>query len=96
LAKYQDKVHAKQFDDSALKNHCLLLLLLLFVVVAAAVVDVSLKFYRVFHGFEQAKFPDCGLVLGLSQFSILPKLPPKMLLNSKVVKIDPKIIISLR
>jgi hypothetical protein len=36
-----------------------------------------------------------GLVLGSSQFLILPQLPPKILLDSKVVKIDPKIIISL-
>jgi len=48
-----------------------------------------------FHGFGQAKFPDSGLVLGLNQFSILPQLPPKILLDSKVVKIDPKIVISL-
>jgi hypothetical protein len=48
-----------------------------------------------FHGFGQAKFPDSGFVLGLNQFSILPQLPPKILLFTKVVKIDPKIIISL-
>jgi len=52
--------------------------------------------YRAFHGFGQVKFPDGCLVLGLSQFLILPKLPPKILFDSKVVKIDPKIIISLR
>jgi len=50
---------------------------------------------RTFHGFEQAKFPDGGSVLGSRQFSILPQQPPKLLLKSKVVKIDPKIIISL-
>jgi len=44
---------------------------------------------------NQSKFPDDGLVLGSSQFSILPQLPPKILLNSEVVKIDPKIIISV-
>jgi len=44
----------------------------------------------------QAKFPDGGLVLGLSQFSMLPQLPQKILFNSKVVKIDPKLIVSLR
>jgi len=44
---------------------------------------------------SQAKFLDGGLISGLSPFSILPQLPPKILLNSKVVKIDPKIIISL-
>jgi len=31
----------------------------------------------VFHGFGQAKVPDGGLVLGWSQYSILPQLPPK-------------------
>jgi hypothetical protein len=38
----------------------------------------------------QAKFPNGGLILGSSQFSILPQLPLKMMLNSKVVKIDTK------
>ncbi len=51
--------------------------------------------YKAFHGFGQAKFSDGGSVLGSSQFSILPQLPPKVLLNSKVVKINPKIIMSL-
>jgi len=54
------------------------------------------KSYRAFHGFGQAKFLDGGLVLGSRQFSILPQLPPKILLDSKVVKIDPKMIILLR
>jgi len=49
----------------------------------------------VFHGFGQGKFPEGGLVLGWSQFSILPQLAPKILLDSKVIKINPKIIISL-
>jgi len=53
------------------------------------------KSYRAFHGFWQAKFPNGGSVLGLSQFSILPQLHPKILLNPKVVKIDPDVIISL-
>jgi len=48
------------------------------------------EFYRAFHGFWQTKFPDGGLVLGSSQFFILLQLPPKILLDSKVVKIDPK------
>ncbi len=30
--------------------------------------------YRAFHWFGQAKYPDGGSVLGLSQFSILPQL----------------------
>jgi len=55
--------------------------------------DSECKNYRVFHGFGQAKFPSGSLVLGLSQFSILPQLPSKIMLDSKVVKIkiDPKI-----
>jgi len=36
-----------------------------------------LKLYREFHRFGQAKFPDEGLILGSSQFSILPQLPQK-------------------
>jgi len=39
---------------------------------------------------RKAKFPNDGSVLGSSQFSILPQLPPKIMLPSKVVKIDPK------
>jgi len=38
---------------------------------------VDIHSYRAFHRFGQAKFPDGGLVLGSSQFSILPQLPPK-------------------
>jgi hypothetical protein len=49
-----------------------------------------LTYYRAFHRFGQAKFPDGGLVLGSSRFSILPQLPPKKLVISKVVKIIPK------
>jgi len=51
------------------------------------------RFYRAYHGFGHAKFPDDGSVLSSSQFSILPpsQLPPKILLDSKVVKIDTKI-----
>jgi len=47
--------------------------------------------YRAVHGFGQDKFPDGGSVLG----TILPQLPPKIMLDSKVAKINPKIIISL-
>jgi len=46
--------------------------------------------YKAFHRFWQAKVPDGGSVLGSSQFSILPQPPPKILLHSKVVKIDAK------
>ena len=52
--------------------------------------------YRVFHRFGQAKFAYGGPVLGSSQFLLLPQLPQKMMLASKVVKIDSKIIILLR
>jgi len=44
-----------------------------------------------FLDFGQAKFPDGGLVLGSSQFSILPHLPLWMMPSLKVVKIDLKI-----
>jgi hypothetical protein len=57
------------------------------------IVFLSLNDYRAFHVFELATFPDGGSVLGSSQFQ-LPQLPPKILLDSKVDKIDPKIIIS--
>jgi len=40
----------------------------------------------VFHGFGQAKFLDGGSVLGSRQFPILPQLPSKIMLFSKVVK----------
>jgi len=49
---------------------------------------ISYGSYRAFHRFGQAKFPNGALVLGLSQFSILPL---KMILGLKVVKIDSKI-----
>jgi len=44
------------------------------------------------HIFGQAKFANGGSILDSSQYSILPQLLAKILLNSKVVKIDPKII----
>jgi len=31
----------------------------------------------------QAKYPNGGLVLGSSQFSVLPQLPPKTMLSLK-------------
>jgi len=57
--------------------------------------EAGQHFYRAFDRFGQVKFPDDGSILGSSQFSILLQLPSKMLLNSKVVKIDQKIIFSL-
>jgi len=54
---------------------------------------ISEKNYRVFHGFGQAKFADGGSILGSSQLSLLSELTLKMTLDSKVAKIDWKIII---
>jgi len=48
------------------------------------------KYYRAFHRFGQAKFPDGGLVLGSSQFSVLPQLTPKTMLGLREVKINSK------
>jgi hypothetical protein len=49
----------------------------------------------VFQGFSKAKSANGGSILSLSQFLILPQLPQKIKLTSKVVKVDSKIIISL-
>jgi hypothetical protein len=35
----------------------------------------TIYIYRDFQGFGQAKVPNGGLVLGSSQFSVLPQLP---------------------
>jgi hypothetical protein len=51
--------------------------------------------YSVFQGFSKAKSANGGLILSSSQFLILPQLPQKIKLASKVVKVDSKIIISL-
>ncbi len=51
--------------------------------------------YSVFQGFSKAKSVNGGSILSLSQFLKLPKLPQKIKLASKVVKVDSKIIISL-
>ena len=53
-------------------------------------------FYRAFHRFGQAKTAYAGLVLGFSQFLLPPQLLSNMMLASKVVKIDLKIIMVLR
>jgi len=42
----------------------------------------------VFHGFGQAKFAYGGSILGSSQFTLLPQLPVKAMVDLKVVKID--------
>ncbi len=44
--------------------------------------------YRVFQRFRQVKFDNGGSILSASQFLLLPQLPKKMKLASKVVKID--------
>jgi hypothetical protein len=45
----------------------------------------------VFQGFGKAKSANGGSILGLSQFLILPQLPQKIKLASKVVKVNSKI-----
>jgi hypothetical protein len=60
-----------------------------------ATTQTSEHYYSVFHRFRQAKFANGGSNLSSSQFFILPQLPQKMKLVSKVVKIDPKIIVWL-
>jgi len=57
--------------------------------------QLTQTYYKAFHRFGQAKFPDGASVLDSSQFAILPQLPPKILLDSKVVKFNHKKIISL-
>jgi hypothetical protein len=51
--------------------------------------------YSVFYQFRQAKFAYGGSILSSSQFLLMPQLPQKMELASKVVKVDSKIIVSL-
>ena len=55
----------------------------------------QIGYYKAFHRFGQAKIAYGGLVLGSSQFSLLSRLPQIMMLASKGVKIDLKIIIWL-
>jgi hypothetical protein len=51
--------------------------------------------HSVFKGFRQAKSTNGSSILSSSQFLILPQLPQKMKLASKVVKVNSKITISL-
>ncbi len=60
-----------------------------------APLKIGQQFYSVFQGFRQAKIDNGGSILTSSQFLILPQLPRKMKLASKVVKVDSKIIILL-
>jgi hypothetical protein len=52
-------------------------------------------YYSVFQGFSKAKSTNGGSILSSSQFLILPQLPQKIKLTSKVVKVNSEIIISL-
>jgi hypothetical protein len=45
-------------------------------------------YYSVFQGFSKAKSDNGGSILSSSQFLILPQLPQKIKLASKVVKVD--------
>jgi len=56
---------------------------------------LSVDIHRAFHGLGQAKFAYGGSVLGLSQLTLRPQLPLKMMPNLNVVKSDSKIIILL-
>ncbi len=57
--------------------------------------NLNLRDYSVFQGFSKAKSANGGSILSSSQFMLLPQLPQKIKLMSKVVKSDSKIIISL-
>ncbi len=59
------------------------------------VIGFIVDLYSVFHQFRKAKFAYGGSILSSSQFLLLPQLPQKMELASKVVKVDSKIIVSL-
>jgi len=56
---------------------------------------INFRQTTVFQGFSKAKSANGGSILSSSQFLILPQLPQKIKLASKVVKVDSKIIISL-
>jgi hypothetical protein len=62
---------------------------------SVSVMSQSKLLYSVFQGFSKAKSANGGSILSSSQFLVLPQLPQKMKLASKVVKVDSKIIISL-
>jgi hypothetical protein len=59
------------------------------------IVSKNSKMYSVFQGCSKAKSANGGSILSSSQFLILPQLPQKIKLDSKVVKVDSKIIILL-
>jgi hypothetical protein len=51
-------------------------------------INISMQKYRAFHRFGHAKFNYSDLILGSSQYSLLPQLPQKMVLNLKKDKLD--------
>ena len=53
-------------------------------------VKIIAECYSEFQRFRQAKFDSGGSILSSSQFLLLPQLPQKMKLASKVVEIDSK------
>jgi len=58
---------------------------------AIFVVNIWLGSTERFTDLGELNFPMVVLVLGSSQFSVLPQLPPKMMLILKEVKMDSKI-----
>ncbi len=52
-------------------------------------------YYGVFRRFRQVKFAYGGLILSSSQFLLRSQLHQKMKLASKVVRIDPNVVVSL-
>jgi len=81
---------ADKVDESPSKLK-IFLELISFHCIASNLVNVYRKWTcRAVHGFCQAKFYGISSVLGSSQISILLQVPQKILLDSKVVKIDQK------
>jgi len=62
---------------------------------ASRMEEARSRHYRAFQGFEQAKFGYSGFGFSLSQFTPLPQQALEMTFDSKVVKKDSKIIISI-
>jgi len=83
---------------SNINNHCEPSLFAKFPYVGINLRSKLLHLYRAFHGIGKAYrvYYMVILVLGSSQFSLLPQMSLKMTLNLKVVKIDSKIIIANR
>ncbi len=85
-------------DDGLKTNSTLFLLNLRFAFYFFIVICLLIRlkrYYSVFLGFRDAKSANGGSILSSSQFLILPQLPQKMKLASKVGKVDSKISVSL-